>query len=78
MISYCQQDCVVVLAPFTNNLNPVQCYNVKTDFDLQLPGYSSSHTEVSLVYFSTIEPIELSQQTQDSIMPQAGVPMLAL
>ena len=35
--------------------------------------YSDSHKEVSLVYFSTFEPIEL---TPDSIMQQAGVPML--
>ena len=37
------------------------------------PGYSASHKEVSLVYFSTFEPIDL---TPDSIMQQAGVPML--
>jgi hypothetical protein len=37
------------------------------------PGYSASHKEVSLVYFSTFEPINL---TPDSIMEQAGVPML--
>jgi hypothetical protein len=35
--------------------------------------YSASHKEVSLVYFSTFEPID---QTPDSIMQQAGVPML--
>ncbi len=35
--------------------------------------YSASHKEVSLVYFSTFEPIAL---TPDSIMQQAGVPML--
>jgi hypothetical protein len=33
----------------------------------------TSHKEVSLVYFSTFEPIDL---TPDSIMQQAGVPML--
>ena len=89
--------CVVVLAPFPNNPNPVESFNVKTDFDLQGDGlvwyarpqlffnctlcptgakslmYSDSHKEVSLVYFSTFEPIEL---TPDSIMQQAGVPML--
>jgi hypothetical protein len=37
------------------------------------PGFSASHKEVSLVYFSTFEPIDL---TSDSIMQQAGVPML--
>jgi hypothetical protein len=37
------------------------------------PGYSASHKEVSLVYFSTFEPIDL---TPDSIMQLAGVPML--
>ena len=36
-------------------------------------GFSNSHKEVSLVYFSTFEPIE---QTPDNIMQQAGVPML--
>ncbi len=35
--------------------------------------YSASHKEVSLVYFSTFEPIDL---TPDSIMQQAGVPIL--
>ncbi len=37
------------------------------------PGYSASHKEVSLVYFSTFELIDL---TLDSIMQQAGVPTL--
>jgi hypothetical protein len=36
-------------------------------------GYHASHKEVSLVYFSTFEPIDL---TPDSIMQQAGVPLL--
>ncbi len=35
--------------------------------------FSDSHKEVSLVYFSTFEPVEL---TPDSIVQQAGVPML--
>ena len=39
----------------------------------QAVGYSSTHKEVSLVYFSTFKPIEL---TPDSIMQRAGVPML--
>ena len=95
MISCFGQDCVVVLAPFPNNPNPVESFNVKTDFDLQggglvwyarpqlffnctlcptgFQGFSDSYKEVSLVYFSTFEPIEL---TPDSIMQQAGVPML--
>jgi hypothetical protein len=89
MISYCEQDCVVVLASFPNKQNPVQSFNVKTDFDLQgdglvwyarpqlfnctvcptgAKGMSDSHKEVSLVYFSTFEPIEL---TPVSIMQQA-------
>ncbi len=65
--------------PFPNNPNPVESFNVKTDFDLQgdglvwyahpqlffnctlcptgaqAAGYSSTHKEVSLVYFSTFE-----------------------
>ncbi len=101
MISYVmscrEQDCVVVLAPYPNNLNPVESFNVKTDFDLtgdrlvwyarpqlffnctlcptglKATMYSGSHKEVSLVYFSTFEPIDL---TPDSIMQRAGVPML--
>ena len=36
-------------------------------------GRSGSHKEVSLVYFSTFEPIKL---TPDSVMQRAGVPML--
>jgi hypothetical protein len=36
-------------------------------------GDRGAHKEVSLVYFSTFEPIEL---TPDSIMQLAGVPML--
>ncbi len=73
MISYCEQDCVVLLAPYPNNQNPVEFFNVKTDFNPQgdcLVWYvrpqlffnctlcptgakmdSSSHKEVSLVYF---------------------------
>jgi hypothetical protein len=35
--------------------------------------HSGSHKEVSLVYFSTFEPIDL---TPDRIMQRAGVPML--
>ena len=36
-------------------------------------GVSGSHKEMCLVHFSTFEPIELAP---DSIMQQAGVPML--
>ena len=37
MILYhdCEQDYVVVLAPYPNNPNPMESFNVKTDFDLQ-------------------------------------------
>ena len=97
MISCCVQDCVVLLAPYPNNPNQVESFNIKTDFDLKGDGlvwyarpqlffnctlcptgakesmYSASHKEVPLVYFSTFEPIAL---TPDSIMQQAGVPML--
>jgi hypothetical protein len=85
----------VLLAPYPNNPNQVESFNVKTNFDLKGDGlvwyerpqlffnctlcpigakeslYSAS--EVSLVYFSTFEPIAL---TPDSIMQQVGVPML--
>ncbi len=92
-----EQGCVVVLAPYPNNPNPVESFNLKTDFDLTGDGlvwyerpqlffnctlcptgakwsvYSGSHKEVSLVYFSTFEPIDL---TPGSIMQRAGVPMI--
>ncbi len=35
MISCCVQDCKVLLEPYPNNLNLVESFNVKTDFDLQ-------------------------------------------
>ena len=38
MISCCAQDCVVLLAPYPNNSNPVDSFNVTTDFDLQGDG----------------------------------------
>ncbi len=38
VISCCEQDCVVVLAPYPNNPNPVQSSNIKTDFDLTGDG----------------------------------------
>ena len=38
MISFCKQDCVVVLAPYTNNPNPVKKINIKTDFDMKGNG----------------------------------------
>ena len=94
-MSFCWQDCVVILAPYPNNPNPVESFNIKTDFDIQgnglvwyarpqlffnctlcptgAKGRSGSHKEVSLVYFSTFEPIKL---TPDSVMQRAGVPML--
>ena len=78
IIPFCEQDCVVVLAPYPNNQNPVESFNIKTNFNLQgdclvwyeLPqlffnctlcptgakGFNDSHKEVSLVYFSTLEP----------------------
>jgi hypothetical protein len=36
VISCREQDCVV--ATYPNNLNPVESFNVKTDFDLQGDG----------------------------------------
>jgi hypothetical protein len=92
-ISCREQDCVVVLAPYPNNPNPVESFNLKTDFDwdglvwyarpqlffnctlfptgLNASVHSGLHKEVSLVYFSTFEPIDL---TPDSIMQRAGGP----
>jgi hypothetical protein len=91
------QDVVVVLAPFPNNPNPVDEFDVARDFDLKggglvwyarpqlffnvtlcrlgekqhLPGHRDK--EVTLVYFSTFEPINL---TLNSVMRRAKVPML--
>ncbi len=97
IIYCCVQNCMVLLVPYPNNPNPVESFNIKTDFDLhggslvwyarsqlffnctlcstdaKWPGFSASHNEVSLVYFSTFEPIDL---TPDRIMQQARVPML--
>ncbi len=38
MISFCKQHCVVVLAPYQNNPNPVESFNIKTDFNIQGNG----------------------------------------
>jgi hypothetical protein len=95
LMSFCWQDCVVILAPYLNNPNPVESFNIKTDYYIQgnglvwyarpqlffnctlcptgAKGRSGSHIEVSLVYFSTFEPIKL---TPGSVMQRAGVPML--
>ncbi len=35
VISFSAQACVVLLAPYPNNLNQVDSFNVTTDFDLQ-------------------------------------------
>ncbi len=51
MISYCEQDCVVVLAPFPNNPNPVQSFNIKSDFDLKGTVWCGMH---ALNSFSTV------------------------
>ena len=46
---------------------------IKTLGRVQLYSQRGFHKEVSLVYFSTFEPIDL---TPDSIMQRAGEPML--
>jgi hypothetical protein len=38
VISCREQDCVVVFASYPNNPNPVQSFNIKTDFDLTGDG----------------------------------------
>jgi hypothetical protein len=38
VISCREQDCVVALAPYPNNPNPVEPFDVKTDFDLTGDG----------------------------------------
>jgi hypothetical protein len=90
VISCREQDCVVVLAPYPNNPNQVQSFNIKTNFDLTGDGLvwyarpqlffnctlcptglkvsvqSGSHKDVSLVYFSTFEPIDLTPDSNHS------------
>ena len=41
MMSFCWQDCVVILAPYQNNPNPVESFNIKTNFDIQRNGLVS-------------------------------------
>ena len=90
------QDCVCLIAPYPNNPNPPETFDVASDFDmsgsnllwygrLQLLfrctlrhraaaiGDVARHLEVTLAFFSTFEPVDL---TPDSIMQQEGVPML--
>ncbi len=64
MISYSEQDCVVVLAPFPNNPNPVQSFNVKTDFELQGDGLASAATVTRQFYTAsgTICALEVPRQ----------------
>ncbi len=38
MLSCCAQDCVVLLEPYPNNPNPMESFNIKTDFDLKGDG----------------------------------------
>ncbi len=38
MMSFCKQDYEVVLAPYLNNPNQVEYFNIKTDFDIQGNG----------------------------------------
>ena len=44
MISCCVQDCVVLLAPYPNNPNQVESFNIKTDFDLKGVGSDMGDT----------------------------------
>jgi hypothetical protein len=90
------QDCVCLIAPYPNNPNPPETFDLASDFDmsgsnllwygrLQLlfrctlrptdaaVGDVQRHLEVSLAFFSTFEPIDL---TPHSIMQRQGVPML--
>jgi hypothetical protein len=83
VISCCVQDCVVLLAPFHNNPNPVESRLILTCRGTAWCGMSilNSSSTVPLVlwaprgqgsvYSSTFEPIDL---TPDDIMHPAGVP----
>jgi hypothetical protein len=51
----CEQDCVVVLAPYPINPNPVESFNVKTVFDLQGVWYARPHTHTSFIIIRKIK-----------------------
>jgi hypothetical protein len=63
----------VVCAPST--LLQLHLVSESSPTGLKASVHIASHKEVSLVYFSTFEPIGLNHY-QDSIMQRAGVPML--
>jgi hypothetical protein len=88
------QDCVCLIAPYPNNANPPETFNIATDFDMSGDALlwfgrlqllfrctlcpagafhdTRRHTEVSLAFFSTFEPVNL---TPGSVMQREGVPM---
>ena len=96
-IKYELQDCVCLIAPYPNNPNPPETFDLASDFDMSgsnLLWYGrlqllfrctlchtdagaardvERHLEVSLAFFNTFEPVEL---TPNSVMQRQGVPML--
>ena len=94
-IKYELQDCVCLIAPYPNNPNPPETFDLASDFDMSgsnLLWYGrlqllfrctlchtdaardvERHLEVSLAFFNTFEPVEL---TPNSVMQRQSVPML--
>ena len=90
----CGQDCVCLIAPYPNNPNQPEDFDIRRDMDISGQGLlwfgkpqlffkctmcptgmqarKQRHMEVSLVFFSTFEPINITPQ---SIMQRNGVPM---
>jgi hypothetical protein len=75
MISCCAQDCAVLMAPYPDP-NPVETFNLKTDFDLQGDGLVW-YARLQLVFNSTLCPT--GAKAQGDIVqcyPQGGVPSI--
>ncbi len=69
MISCREQDCVVILAPYPKNPNPVESFNLKTDFDLTGDGLVL-YAHPQLFFNGTLCPTGVCAQW----FAQGGVP----
>ncbi len=63
LMSFCKQDCMVVLATYPNNPNPVESLNVKTAFDIQ--GTSGGrHVQTFLKVRTSLQSLRLANFLQ--------------
>jgi len=63
------QDCVCLIAPYPNNPNPPETFNIATDFDMSGSGLLW-YCRLQLLFLCTLCPASCS------VMQQQGVPML--